>query len=422
MYYTWLTEAGFDVWMDEENLEAGQDWDYEISAAIRNADAILIFLSSKSINKEGYVQKEIARALDIALEKPEGAIFIIPARLEACAIPSRLRKWQCLDLFEKGGNQRLKRALYIRAQKLGVLPRTPDKFAAGVPPKQKKPMLVWGVGFIWTCILLLCLCAVPLAYFQNLFPVSIQPNSPFAGEPTFLISPSPAVTFTSAAVVLPSPTYTEIPTIEPTMFIPTPALPDPNDLAINGSFVNGFDGWNRELLDNGGSSKAHIISFQSGKFGSALHIENEGKGGIYFWQEIILPNLNVTFSATFISRTNAGLFGGGNQSDIVIVYIDSQDKELGRTIVSNKPGTPFTDTNLYGAPQTPKDTNQTHYFYVKNDTVVKNFELNLLSEVQENLLGVDAGSVAKIQIILATGGSGLYSDLIVTDISVLPNS
>lgn len=422
MYHTWLTESGFDVWMDEENLEAGQDWDYEISVAIRNSDAILIFLSSKAVSKEGYVQKEIARALDIALEKPQGTIFIIPVRLEECSIPYALKKFQYVDLFEKHGNLGLKKSLYLRAQKLGVLPTIPDKFLVNAPRKKNNALLSWGVGSIWICVSASCVCLASAYYFQNLFPAAFPPAASSAATfPTLPPSSTPSSDPVTTATAVPSPTFTETPAIAPTAFVPTQAAPDPNDLVVNGSFVNGFDGWTRELLDNGGSSKAHIISFGSGRFGSALHIENEGKGGIYFWQSVSLPNLNFDFSATFISRANAGLFGGGSQSDVVIVYLDSQEQELGRTIVSNKPGTAFTDTNLYGAPQTPKDTNQEHYFFVKNDTVIKDFRLNLSSEVQENLLGINAGQVAKVKIILATGGSAFYSDLIVTDVSILPS-
>jgi len=36
------------------------------------------------VTKEGYIQKELRRVLDIALEKPEETIFIIPLRLEEC--------------------------------------------------------------------------------------------------------------------------------------------------------------------------------------------------------------------------------------------------------------------------------------------------------------------------------------------------
>jgi hypothetical protein len=67
--------------------------------------------SKASINKEGYVQREIRYALDVADEKPEGAIFIIPLRLEECDVPSRLTRWQWVNLFEDGGYENLLRSL-----------------------------------------------------------------------------------------------------------------------------------------------------------------------------------------------------------------------------------------------------------------------------------------------------------------------
>jgi hypothetical protein len=36
-------------------------------------------LSRRSLSKEGYVQKELRQALEVAKEKPEGTIFLIPA-------------------------------------------------------------------------------------------------------------------------------------------------------------------------------------------------------------------------------------------------------------------------------------------------------------------------------------------------------
>ncbi|MBK7319230.1 toll/interleukin-1 receptor domain-containing protein [Candidatus Villigracilis affinis] len=71
-------------WLDEEDLLPGQDFDLEIIKAARNADAIIICLSKVSVAKEGYVNKEIRRVLDLADEKSEGAIYIIPLRLDEC--------------------------------------------------------------------------------------------------------------------------------------------------------------------------------------------------------------------------------------------------------------------------------------------------------------------------------------------------
>ncbi len=79
--YKRLVFEGVDAWLDKEKLLPGQDWRVEIPKAVQEADVVIVFLSKNSITKEGYVQKEIKDALDVAEEKPEGAIFLIPARL-----------------------------------------------------------------------------------------------------------------------------------------------------------------------------------------------------------------------------------------------------------------------------------------------------------------------------------------------------
>jgi hypothetical protein len=57
------------------------------------------------------VQREIKYALDIADEKPEGTIFLIPARLENCRVPDRLSGKQWVNLFEEKGFERLIKSL-----------------------------------------------------------------------------------------------------------------------------------------------------------------------------------------------------------------------------------------------------------------------------------------------------------------------
>jgi hypothetical protein len=72
---------GFQPWLDEEDLLPGQEWAREIARAVRTCDVIIVCLSRTSVTKEGFVQKEIRQALDIADEKPEGTIFVIPVSL-----------------------------------------------------------------------------------------------------------------------------------------------------------------------------------------------------------------------------------------------------------------------------------------------------------------------------------------------------
>ena len=108
-----------DAWLDEEKLLPGQDWRHEISRSLRTSDAVLVCLSRTSVTKAGYVQRELKDALDLADEQPEGMIFLIPVRLEACEVPDRVRRWQWVDYFEQDGYTRLKDALKLRADQLG---------------------------------------------------------------------------------------------------------------------------------------------------------------------------------------------------------------------------------------------------------------------------------------------------------------
>src|SRR4051794_22097132 len=76
--------TGIFPWLDERDLLAGQDWEHEISKAVRACDVVIVCLSQQSIAKTGFVQREISQALDVSDEKPKGTIFIIPLRLEPC--------------------------------------------------------------------------------------------------------------------------------------------------------------------------------------------------------------------------------------------------------------------------------------------------------------------------------------------------
>lgn len=128
--YRRLIVDGIDAWFDEEKLLPGQDWDFEIRKAVRSSDIVVVCLSNNSITKEGYVQKEIRIALDIADEKPDGTIFIIPAKFENCSVPERITKWQWVDLYTADGYKKLILSLDSR---LGSL--------AGSTASVKKPKI-----------------------------------------------------------------------------------------------------------------------------------------------------------------------------------------------------------------------------------------------------------------------------------------
>jgi hypothetical protein len=138
-----LLKHGAAPWLDAEQLLPRQDWNLEINKALDDSDVILVCLSKSSINKEGYVQREVRIALDRALEMPEGRIFLIPVRLEECELPSRLRTYQYVDLFAEGGIEKLIKSLNIRAKQVKAAQLSSDhdqvsKIKKPAPEKKNK--------------------------------------------------------------------------------------------------------------------------------------------------------------------------------------------------------------------------------------------------------------------------------------------
>ena len=121
LYKRLAAESWIEPWLDEEDLLPGQDFDLEIYKATRDADAIIICLSKISVAKDGYVNKEIRRAYDIAQEKPEGAIYVIPLRLDECD-PSfeYLKKLHWVDYFRSNAHEKLVKALRVCAETLEI--------------------------------------------------------------------------------------------------------------------------------------------------------------------------------------------------------------------------------------------------------------------------------------------------------------
>jgi hypothetical protein len=134
--YLYLRRRGIRPWLDSKDLMPGQDWKVEIPEAITSSDAIIVCLSKMSVDKEGYVQKEIAFALDKALEMPGGRIFLIPARFEECEVPESLNRYHWVNLFEADGHTKLMNALRRRASQLR---RTDVEVPSQPTPEKSNP-------------------------------------------------------------------------------------------------------------------------------------------------------------------------------------------------------------------------------------------------------------------------------------------
>ena len=95
-----LDRNGFDPWLDRRKLLPGQNWPRSIEDAIGTSDFFVACFSHRSVKKKGGFQAEIRYALDCTQRIPLDEIFLIPARLDACPVPTRIqRETQYIDLF-----------------------------------------------------------------------------------------------------------------------------------------------------------------------------------------------------------------------------------------------------------------------------------------------------------------------------------
>jgi hypothetical protein len=104
--YQRMVKDGIDVWLDSEKLEPGQNWQHEIRKAILQSDIVLVCLSQKFNEQQGYRHEE----LKLALEKArllDDRVFVVPVRLEKCDMPDCLGHLHRVDLFASNGYKKL---------------------------------------------------------------------------------------------------------------------------------------------------------------------------------------------------------------------------------------------------------------------------------------------------------------------------
>lgn len=112
-----LREHGISPWLDKDELLAGEEWADVIRTAIRQSDFVVICLSPRSVNKRGYIQREIRMALDCYQEIPPGQAYLVPALIEPCVVPGALTKFQWVELFTDSGYAHLIRSIRLHIEK-----------------------------------------------------------------------------------------------------------------------------------------------------------------------------------------------------------------------------------------------------------------------------------------------------------------
>ena len=93
--YVQLKQAGLNPWMDkppvpyhQEGIPPGGIWETLVRDKLREAFRVLAFLSSTSVDRQGFVQKEYRLALSYMAERPVSQKWLIPVLLDECHPPS----------------------------------------------------------------------------------------------------------------------------------------------------------------------------------------------------------------------------------------------------------------------------------------------------------------------------------------------
>ena len=120
--YERLKVAGYQPWMDKVDLLKGDDFTKAIPKVIRETDFFIVCMSTRSVVKRSFVQREIKLALDLFQDKLSSDLFIFPVRLEECETPDHISNFNRTDLFGDEADdewEALLRSLHEGARRLG---------------------------------------------------------------------------------------------------------------------------------------------------------------------------------------------------------------------------------------------------------------------------------------------------------------
>ena len=118
-YYSDLKHNSYNVWMDFHEIRGGQNWDFEIQQAMDSAVIIIAFISNNSVDKRGYVQKELCIAIEKWKEKLVDDIFLVPVMLDEMEIPLQIRSLQVIRETDANYLSNLRDSIVTQLTRLG---------------------------------------------------------------------------------------------------------------------------------------------------------------------------------------------------------------------------------------------------------------------------------------------------------------
>jgi hypothetical protein len=129
--YDALQNEGLQPYIDERDLDIGDNWKEEIRDSIEQCGLFVACLSKRSIEKEGHVQFELKVALEFSETKPNRSAYILPLLLDECSdtMPRSLRALHYLRWFKEDD-----RPKFIRGVKKRIEAKEPEAKAGVEKP------------------------------------------------------------------------------------------------------------------------------------------------------------------------------------------------------------------------------------------------------------------------------------------------
>lgn len=120
-YYDLLLQEGVIPWMDVKCILPGQNWEMEVDKAISDANIIILLLSKQSVNKRGFVQREVNDAIERLRYRQPTDIYVIPLLLEQCDVPDYIAtRLQYVDLSSSGAWDQVRASLILAAKQQSI--------------------------------------------------------------------------------------------------------------------------------------------------------------------------------------------------------------------------------------------------------------------------------------------------------------
>jgi TIR domain len=149
--YLRLKSEKFDLFLDQEKIKPGANWEHETLSSLKNANFIIILLSKGSFERNGYAMKEIQLAIELCEKDPSSRRMIFPIKINDAEIPEGLDKFQWTDYSELGIDKMVDALL--NRQKIWGIEIAPPKFSI-LPIIHLRESWPWITLLIITIILI----------------------------------------------------------------------------------------------------------------------------------------------------------------------------------------------------------------------------------------------------------------------------